>query len=76
MDYKLRNVARTLKSWSMSNIGSVRLQLAIAREVILRLDCVQEQRSLSPEEIALRKEMKWPRPQHPSQERLLGNAPE
>jgi hypothetical protein len=42
----------------MRNIGSVRLQLAIAREVILRLDCAQELRSLSPEEIALRKDMK------------------
>lgn len=28
LDYKLRNVARALKSWSMRQIGSVRLQLA------------------------------------------------
>ena len=58
MDYKLRNVARALKSWSMRNIGSVRLQLAIAHEVILRLDCTQDRRPLSTEESALRKEMK------------------
>ena len=45
--------SRALKSWSMHNIGSVCLQLAIAREVILRLDCAQDQRSLSTEERAL-----------------------
>lgn len=58
MDYKLRNVARALKSWSMRNIGSVRVQLAVAREVILRLDCAQESRALSLEEITLRRDMK------------------
>ena len=58
MDYKIRNVARTLKSWSMRKIGSVRLQLAIAREVTLRLDCAQDLQPLSTEEIALRKDMK------------------
>lgn len=58
MDYKLRNIARALKAWSMRNVGSVRLQLAVAREVILCLDCTQETRFLSPEEIMLRKDMK------------------
>jgi hypothetical protein len=38
LDYKLRNVARALKSWSDKTIGSVRLQLALAREVILRFE--------------------------------------
>lgn len=38
LDYKLRNVARALRSWSDEKIGSVRLQLALAREVILRFD--------------------------------------
>ena len=38
LDYKLRNVARALRSWSMKHIGSIKLQLAIARQVIIRLD--------------------------------------
>jgi hypothetical protein len=31
LDYKLRNMARALRSWSDKKIGSVRLQLALAR---------------------------------------------
>jgi hypothetical protein len=58
LDYKLRNTARALKSWSAKHVGSVRLQLAVAREVILRLDAAMEQRALTLEEQALRKELK------------------
>lgn len=58
LDYKFRNVARALKSWSMHHVSSVRLQLAIAREVILRLDAAQDTRALSAEEMSLRKELK------------------
>ena len=47
LDYKLRNVARALKSWSDKKIGSVRMQLALVREAIARLDVAQESRSLS-----------------------------
>ena len=47
LDYKLRNVARVLKSWSDKKIGSVRMQLALVREAIVRLDVAQESRSLS-----------------------------
>lgn len=58
MDYKLRKMARALKSWSMETVGSVRLQLAVAREIILRLDTAQETRALSVDEVALRRSLK------------------
>lgn len=58
LDFKLRNVAKTLKAWSIRYVGSVRLQLAVAREVILRFDVAEESRTLSPEEIQLRNELK------------------
>jgi hypothetical protein len=32
LDYKFRNVAKALRAWSSAKIGSVRLQLAIARD--------------------------------------------
>ena len=58
LDYKLRNVARALKSWSDKRIGSVRLQLALARDVVLRLDEAQDSRSLSIQEAQLRRSLK------------------
>ena len=43
-----------LRSWSAKNIGSVRLQLAIAKEIVLRLDAAQDIRvSLATEGKAL-----------------------
>ncbi|XP_066323308.1 uncharacterized protein [Miscanthus floridulus] len=58
LDHKLRNVAKALKSWSDKRLGSVRLQLALAREVILRFDVAQEMRALSAPEAQLRKMLK------------------
>ena len=55
IDFKLRNVAKALRSWSNTKIDSVHLQLAIAREVILRFDEAQEVRALSDWEAALHK---------------------
>jgi hypothetical protein len=46
LDYKLRHVAKALQRWSGKKIGSVRLQLAMAREVILRLDEAKDFRML------------------------------
>ena len=42
----------------MRNIGSVRLQLLMARELIAQLDAAQDYRLLSEEELALRSDMK------------------
>ena len=58
MDVKLRAVAKALQSWSARKVGSVRLQLALAREVVLRLDEAQELRDLSPRERALHRTLK------------------
>jgi hypothetical protein len=48
IDIKLRHKAKALKNWSASHVGSVRLQLAAARAIILELDIAQESRLLSP----------------------------
>lgn len=58
VDAKLRNVAKALTSWSASNIGSVRLQLTLAREAILCFDIEQERRTLQPWEFELRHNLK------------------
>jgi len=58
LDYKLRATARALSSWSAKQVGSVRLQLAIAKEITLRLDCAQEPRTLAAHELALRRKAK------------------
>jgi exonuclease III len=55
---KLAETARTLKSWSKPLFKNVRLQLAIASEIILRMDIAQEGRQLSSEELSLRKDLK------------------
>ena len=36
-DFKLRNTAKALRSWSSKQVGSVRSQLAIAKEIVYRL---------------------------------------
>lgn len=54
----LHNTARELQSWGQRKIGSIKLQILAAREVILRLDKAQERRTLSEEEVQLRKELK------------------
>jgi hypothetical protein len=49
---------RSLKRWSQNCVGSVRLQLAITKVVIFKLDQALESRPLSSEEIMLRGELK------------------
>ena len=56
--FKFCSVAKALKSWSSKRIGSIRLQLSLAREVILGLDVAEESRALSDEEKLLRNELK------------------
>ena len=58
LDCKLRAVAKALRKWSNANVGSVWLQLAIAREVILCLDGEEEQRVLTDWELELRRLLK------------------
>jgi hypothetical protein len=59
LDYKLRNTAKELKWWSQKFVESIRLQQAVAREVIFKLEQAQDQRQLLEEEITLWKELKW-----------------
>jgi hypothetical protein len=58
LDQKFRNTAKALKSWSAKHVGSVRLQLAIAKEIVYRLDCAQDFRILAPHELTLRRKAK------------------
>lgn len=58
LDCKLRNTAKALKSWSMRQVGSVRLQLMMSREIVAQLDAAQDLRALSDGEQALRRELK------------------
>jgi len=55
LDHKLRKTAKEL---SMRNIGSVRSQLFMARELISQFDAAQEHRLLSVDEQTLRKQLK------------------
>jgi len=58
LDFKLRATAKALTSWSAKHVGSVRLQLAIAKEIVLRFDCAQDRRELATHELALRHKAK------------------
>ncbi|KAJ1287483.1 hypothetical protein BS78_02G013300 [Paspalum vaginatum] len=58
LDYKLRNTAKSLKKWSSKHVGSIRLQLAMARELVFRFDTAQERRDLSPRELQFRNQLK------------------
>jgi hypothetical protein len=58
LDYKLRNTAKALQSWSAKHVGSVRLQLAIAKELVLHFDVAQESRVLAAHELRLRRKAK------------------
>jgi len=58
LDSKFRLTAQALKRWSTTHIGSIRLQLAIAKEIVYRLDLAQELRPLTACELALRRKAK------------------
>lgn len=58
LDHKLRYLARALKSWNAGRVGSIRMQLAVARVVIRELDLAQEHRQLSGDKVLLRCDLK------------------
>jgi hypothetical protein len=58
LDHKFRNVAKELRRWSNAQVGSVRLQLALAREAILVYDTEMESRQLEPWEADIRRALK------------------
>lgn len=55
---KLARTARALKKLQKENIGNIKLQTTVAKEIILRLDVAEEERQLTQEELQFRKRIK------------------
>ena len=55
---KLSRVANGIKQWRKEKIGDTRLQLALVKEILLQFEAAQEYRSLSQEELQLRRQLK------------------
>jgi hypothetical protein len=58
LDWLLRITSRILKRWSDRLIGNIRIQLAIAREVIERLESAGDHRPLAAHKVTLHGELK------------------
>lgn len=58
LDQRIRATTLLLRRWSAAKIGSIAMQLAMSREVILVLEIVQESRSLMDWELNLCKTLK------------------
>ncbi|WVZ85360.1 hypothetical protein U9M48_032297 [Paspalum notatum var. saurae] len=54
---KLARAAKAIKAWPKTKIGDTKLQLAIVKEVILRLETAWESRTLTHEELDLLKKL-------------------
>ena len=55
---KLQKMARSLQAWSDKQVGHIRLQLALAKEVLHRLEIAQDDRMLTPAESWLKNRLK------------------
>ncbi|KAK1691938.1 hypothetical protein QYE76_008635 [Lolium multiflorum] len=51
LDALLRNSALFLQAWGQRRIGDIKIKLAVANSVILRLELAQDRRTLSAEEV-------------------------
>jgi hypothetical protein len=58
LDWLLRNAARFLQSWSDRSVDNVQLQLAIAKEVVCRLEMVRDRQPLAAHVESLHKKLK------------------
>jgi hypothetical protein len=58
LDYLLCNTVKFLESWSDKTIGNIRIQLEIAKELVLHLEIVQDSRQLNVGKEDLRKHLK------------------
>jgi hypothetical protein len=58
IDHLLCETVKLLVKWSAKAVGSIRMQIQVAKELIFRLEVVQESRSLSLEELSLRRFLK------------------
>ena len=55
---RLARTIKDIKNWKKSKIGDTRLQLAIVKEIILRLETAQEEQILTQDELDLLKRLK------------------
>jgi hypothetical protein len=58
LDRKLKETAKKLQTWSDRKVGHVRSQLALAKEILHRLEMAQDGRILSPAEFWLKNKLK------------------
>ncbi|XP_020405790.1 uncharacterized protein [Zea mays] len=58
LEKKLKMTARRLQGWSDKQVGHVRLQLALAKELLHRLEMAHDERPLTPAEIWLKNRLK------------------
>lgn len=56
--FKLKRLSRALQSWSHRQVGHIKKQLQLAKEILHRLEIAQDSRCLSPDEKWLRGELK------------------
>jgi hypothetical protein len=52
-------MTKSLKRWSQKCVGSIRLQLVVAKEVVLKVEQAQDRRALSAPEQEMRSELKF-----------------
>lgn len=55
---KLSRVAKGIKRWRKEKIGDTRLQLAIVEEILLQLEAAQEYKTLTQDELQLKRQLK------------------
>lgn len=55
---KHSRTAKALKKWQKIKIGNIKMQIAIAKEIIWRMDVAEEERQLTHEELEFRKRIK------------------
>jgi hypothetical protein len=58
LDWLLQNIARCLQSWSARFVGSVHIQLEVAKEVLHKLEVARDGRALTSHEEWLRQLVK------------------
>jgi hypothetical protein len=58
LDCLLHNKARFLQSWSDRSIDNIKMQLVVAKEVVLQLEKARDRRQLTTHEESLRQEFK------------------
>ena len=55
---KLKRLTRALQSWSQKQVGNIKSKLALARDILHRLEIAQDHRQLSQDENWLKGELK------------------